>query len=734
MKPSLRLGLVFLVGTTRSACSAEPEVLTVEEYLGKGGSYSYRDGPGTEARFRWPTGIAVDSAGRAYVADQSPTIRRIDLDGTVTTIAGVDGRFGLRNGPAAQSLFSSPRALVFDSEGNLFVADESNHTIRKISAGGEVTTLAGFANSAGSVNGMGAGAMFNTPRGIAINRSGNLYVADQGNRQIRRITPAGMVTLFTDNAGQTPEGLEFDLGGALIVADWGGGSGGGLNQVSSSGVKSSLPVNAQPRFSDPTDVARDAAGNLFVSDTRNECIRAVLTNRTVTVFAGSIRTPGGEDGPAENARFRGPRGVAVGPDGALWVADTENNAVRKLNPDGSTITVAGLPAGSRDGIGVAARLTQPEGMAFAPDGSLWLTDTGNSTIRRVDSNRQVTTVAGSAGASDITDGPDTDARFRGPMGVAVAQDNTVYVADAYSSCIRRRTPDGMVSTFAGKPLSSGRVDGRGEAARFSSPHGLALDRDGNLLVADAFNAAIRKISPDGEVTTFAGALGQPGTADGTRTNARFREPRNLVVAPDGAVFVSDTGASTIRRIDADGTVTTFAGLRDSSGYSDGIGNKAKFLNPWGLALDSHGYLWVADRGNRCIRRISPNGAVTTVAGKPGPIGSVVGSGADARFFSPSALVIDTEDRVFIADSGDNVVRLGTLAAEAPLPPKVTLLESSVRLSWPSSATGVVLEQRAALSSDSIWASVQVAPTVENGEAVIVIPTGTDTQFFRLVLP
>ncbi|MCW5557840.1 MAG: SMP-30/gluconolactonase/LRE family protein, partial [Verrucomicrobiae bacterium] len=693
---------LVVAGTAMSAS----EAWTVREFVGKGGSYSHRDGPGSEARFQSPTGLAVDAQGRAYVSDDGPTLRRIDLDGTVTTIAGVPDSYGLRDGPASQALFSSPRALVLDGAGNLFIADQGNHTIRKLATEGEVTTVAGVADSTGSDNGPGAQARFYLPRGLALGADGDLYVADQGNQQIRRIDSLGVVTRFAFRVGSAPEGIEFDPAGDLIVADWQGAA---LRRVSPDGTVSALPGNPDPRYADPTDVAFDADGRLFIADTRNECIRLRSPDGQVTVYAGVIRQPGGEDGPAAVARFRGPRGVAVGPDGSLWVADTENNAIRKIGSDGVTVTIAGLPIGSRDGLGSEARLNRPGGLAVGPDGDLWISDTWNRTVRRATPDGRVITVAGLAGVSGFADGPGAEARFVEPTGIAVSPDGLVYIADTWSHTLRRWTPDGVISTLAGTAWRSGAEDGLGTEARFNAPRGLALDRDGSVLVADAGNHCIRKVTPAGEVTTVAGLAGVAGSADGPSWEARFQQPENLCVASDGSIYVSDSGNSTLRRIGTDGIVSTVAGVAGSRGHADGPGATARFSYPHGLVLDSEGNLYAADNGNRCIRKIAPDGRVTTVAGKPGTWGSAIGTGEAARFFWVTALAMAPQNRLFIADSGDHVVRLATPEASEPPALRVAWNGSDLELSWQGFPPTAVLHAADALGSESPWQPVAGNP-------------------------
>lgn len=722
--------IVFPVALTGILSAAEPSVLRLEKFVGEGPSYSFRNGVGLEARFRWPTGIAVDSTGRAYVTDQSATIRRIDTDGTVSTYAGVAGTAGERNGPADQALFSSPRALVMDPLDNLYVADEGTHTIRKITAAGDVTTVAGLENSVGSANGIGAAARFNYPKGLALDSVGNLYVADQANRLIRRIDPDGVVSRFVGPFGRTPEGLEFDLAGNLIVADWQNSN---LYRVSPAGVVSSVISIPASGFRDATDVACDKGGNFYITETRGACIRVIRTDGTMETFAGEWGVPGSDDGPPGVARFRGPRGVAFAPDGTLWVADTENNAVRRVSPAGVTTTVAGLPVGSRDGVGTDARVSQVDGMWAGPEGSIWFSDGGNMTIRRAAQDGTVITFAGTPGVEGLDGGTDAEVRFRGPKGLAITEDGSLLVADTYASTIRRRTPEGNWETFAGKPNIGGSADGQGEAARFSSPHEIVLDRDGNLLVADTFNHAIRKVTPDGMVSTWAGGRDREGTNDGFRTDARFLEPRRLALASDGTLFVSDTATKTIRRIAPDGFVTTYAGTTGTSGHADGPALQAKFGNLGGMALDSVGNLYVCDPGNRCIRKVSPDGIVTTVAGKPGVAGAQAGTGGEVRLFYPSTLVVNPEGRLFIADTGANMI--WTAVAAGTTPPKLTgqWIGEQFQLTWPTAA-GAVLQQSDSLGDAQAWTPVGIEPAVLGDLMTVLLPVGSDARYFRLNLP
>jgi sugar lactone lactonase YvrE len=276
--------------------------------------------------------------------------------------------------------------------------------------------------------------------------------------------------------------------------------------------------------------------------------------------------------------------------------------------------LAGSPqvTGSKDGPASGALFDRPHGVAVGDDFSVYVSDMKNSTIRRISPSGEVSTVAGKAGEEGTADGPAGEARFRLPEGVAVGPDGTLYVADTYNFTVRKITRDGIVRTLAGQAGSPGDADGRGTQARFNMPMGVAVDGAGNVYVADADydgtptgNCLVRKISPDGTVSTLAGRSGSPGGADGRASEARFKKCVGIAATRDGTVYLADTGAHTIRRITPDGRVSTLGGSFQQGGRADGTGPEARFLNPQGLAIDERGVLYVADTGNHLIRKGVP---------------------------------------------------------------------------------------------------------------------------------
>ncbi len=304
----------------------------------------------------------------------------------------------------------------------------------------------------------------------------------------------------------------------------------------------------------------------------------------------------------------------------------------------------------------AALLQYPAGIGRDSSGNLYVADASSNTILKITSAGVVTTFAGSSGSAGSQDGAGTSARFNQPGGVAVDASGNVYVADTGNATVRMITRDGVVATLAGSAASRGSRDGTGTAALFSQPTGIAVDAVGNVYVADSVNATVRKITQVGAVTTLAGSPGVRGEADGDGAAARFNFPSGVAVDAAGNIYVADTYNATVRKITPAGTVTTLAGSAGITGAVDLTGTNALFNQCFGVAVDAAGNVYVADTGNASIRRIAPGGAVTTLAGVAGIAGLADGSGDSALFNQPHGLVVDSAGNVFVADTGNAAVR------------------------------------------------------------------------------
>ena len=327
---------------------------------------------------------------------------------------------------------------------------------------------------------------------------------------------------------------------------------------------------------------------------------AIAASGTVSTLAGTGAI-GFVNGAGTSARFNNPTGVALDVSGNVYVADYDNAAIRKITPAGVVSTLAGTgTSGFVNGSGASARFYSPMGVAVDVSGNVYVADTNNHAIRKISPAGVVSTLAGS-GSAGFVDGTGTTASFYYPGGVAVDVSGNVYVAEN-NHVIRKISPAGVVSTLAGSG-AIGFVNGNATTARFNSPGGVAVDSFGNVYVADSGNYAIRKITPAGVVTTLAGS-GTVGLVNGTGTTARFSNAQSVAVDGSGNVYVADLRNYVIRKITPAGVVSTLAGS-GSVGFVDGPGASASFNFPWSVAVQGSGYVFVADASNNAIRKIAP---------------------------------------------------------------------------------------------------------------------------------
>jgi sugar lactone lactonase YvrE len=299
------------------------------------------------------------------------------------------------------------------------------------------------------------------------------------------------------------------------------------------------------------------------------------------------------------------------------------------------------------------------------EGNVYVGDSGNHTIRKISPTGIVTTFAGSAGLQGSVDGTGTIARFSQPYGVSVDPGGNIYVADYGNQTVRKITSSGAVTTLAGLSGSSGSADGSGNAARFDGPAQTATDSMGNIYVADSRNHTMRKITPAGSVTTLAGSAPYTGSTDDIGTGARFNFPNGIAVGGDGNAYIGDTNNYTIRKIDSAKVVSTAAGTPGVNGSADGVGKSARFSGPYGVAADNSGNVYVADSFS--IRKITADGKVTTLAGIPNNPGSGNGTAQGAQFSRPTGIAVDGKGNLFVADTNNNTIRLGAPTMPAPTP-------------------------------------------------------------------
>ena len=624
-------------------------------------------------------------------------IRKVSTSGAVTSVAGVAGAPGSADGTGfaniTPALFFAPSGTAAFG-GYVYVADTNNQVIRKVNAAGVTSTIAGGTLSQGSTDGVGTAALFTNPTGIAIDSTGaNIYVADTGNHTVRKIRLSdGTVTTLAGVAGYAGESMIVTTTYAVdpaaptvrvmtvkrAITLRNPDSVQNLASSTSDTITAGDPLPPDTTqsftlFNQPSSVAVDGSGNVYVADYNNDEIRKIDPSGVVTIFAGT-GAKGSADGTGTGASFNRPRSLAI--DGAnLYVADTGNQVIRKISLSSANVTTivggGGTGAsGSADGTGTAALFNGPSGIAVDSAGVLYVTDSNNQTIRTISASGVVTTIGGSVGLAGYADGIGNAARFNLPTGISFDPTTaTLYLADYRNDTIRKGVSTSSGPGTAPPPITGTPSTGNG---LLSHPEGITADSSNYIYVADTANNCIKRIGGDGTVTVFAGKEGSAGDTDGTGTAALFRGPTGITIDGSNNLYVSDTGNATIRKITSAAVVTTIAGSKGTRGSQDGLGTAATFQSPSGLAIDSNGYLYVADSVSNTIRRLNtvdiaaitttptspaiPSFTVTTFAGKPGVQGDADGVGSNARFNNPTGLTLDGSGYLFIADTNSSTIR------------------------------------------------------------------------------
>ena len=589
-------------------------------------------------------GVAIDNAGNLYFADPyNNRIRKVSAAGIITTVAGsgpccfggVNSSSG-DGGPATAAQLSFPVGVALDAVGNLYIADRNNQKVRKVSASGIITTVAGNGVCCGFSGDGGAAtnAQIYSPGALAVDTLGNLYIADELNQRVRRVSPDGIISTV---AGTGVQGYSGDGG---------------------------LAVNAQLR--DPIGVAIDSAGNLYIADSTR--IREVSSNGIIGTVAGTGgQGYSGDGGPAISAELNLLSGVTVDNSGNIYIADRQNNRVRKVsNQSGTITTTAGNGTGNYSGDGGPATNSQvsPFGVAVDGVGSLYLADRDNNRVRKVSLGGTITTIAGTGTKGYSGDGgPATSAQLAGPYGVAVDSANNVYIADSSNNRIRKVSPGGIITTVAGTGFQGYSGDG-GPAtnAQLYLPTGVATDALGNLYIADLTNYRIRKVVPNGIISTVAGNGSSQGTDTGDggpATSASMSEPFGLAIDGSNNVYIASQLGNRIRKVSLDGIISTVAGTGVQGFSGDGgPATDSRLLGPRGVTVDPSGNIYIADTGNSRIRKVTTNGTITTVGGTGTQAYTGDGGPAtSAQMNQPSGLSVDATGNVYVADGNNKAIRV-----------------------------------------------------------------------------
>ena len=580
-----------------------------------------------------------------------------------------------------QASIGAPRGVTADHSGNVYFT--SLNCLFKLDAAGTLTRVAGNARAGYAGDGGPAtAAQFNSPAGVAMDAAGSLYIADPRNMAIRKVDTQGVIS--TDVGGNSfrlpgvvmvtnPSGVSVDAAGNQYMADAGSNvvwkrdaqeittvAGNGTSGYAGDGGPA---TNA--RLNAPAAAAADANGNLYIADTNNHCIRKVNTQGIIATVAGT-GTYGysGDGGPATSAQIGYPYGIALDTAGNLYFSDGNHARIRKVDTTGKITTVAGNGNSGFAGDGGPATSAQigasAHDVAVDAGGNLYIADGDNSRIRKVDTTGKITTVAGNGSYGYSGDDRAASvAQLGSPAGAAVDSGGNVYIADTNDNRIRKVDTKGIITTVAGNGINGSSGDGGPAAgAQLGGPFNMVLDASGNLYIADTNNLRVRKIDAQGNISTVAGngLYGFSGDG-GPATSAKLTLPLD-VAAAGGNLYIADEYNYRVRKVDNQGNISTLAGtgVYGSSG-DGGPATSAQLSDLTGVAVDAAGNVYIADYGNNRIRKVDTKGIITTVAGNGNDGYSGDGGPATgAQLNSPSGVTVDAGGNLYIADFGNNRIR------------------------------------------------------------------------------
>jgi Abnormal spindle-like microcephaly-assoc'd, ASPM-SPD-2-Hydin/NHL repeat len=605
--------------------------------------------PAIDANLYNPQGVAVDAAGNYYIASfNQHRIFKVNTSGTITVVAGngVGGYAGdgVVGGAANASLYH-PYAVTVDATGNLYIADQYNCVVRKVSTANTITTIAGVAGQCtySGDGGLGTSADLYYPSGVALDSSGNLFIGDNNNCRVRKLILSS--DIISTYAGTGTCGYSGDGGSA---------------------------VNAE--LYTPTGVSTDSTGNLFIADTSNCVVREVIkgTNKISTVAGNHTCGYSGDAGLATAAELNQFHAVSVNSAGTIvTLADYYNQRVRQFTVGGNINTVAGNGTACQGvcgegGVATSAEIYYPDGIAQTSTGTYYIGNNYNYVVDSFTVGGNLNLVAGNHSynlETLINGAPPQGVEINYPFGVIDDSSGNIYFNDSHNFVVRELVKSSnLVNIFAGTGTYGYTGDGGpATSADLTYNYGVGKDSSGNVYIADSSNCLVRVVNSAGNISTFAGLVvtnpqcGFSGDG-GAATSAKLYQPYGIAVDSHSSVYITDYSEHVVRKVTS-GTITTIAGIGGLAGYSgDGGPASSALLNsPEAVAVDSAGNVFIADTNNCRVREISATtGIINTVAGNGTCNFSGDGLAIDNGVEYPQGVVVDANDNLFIGDYSNRV--------------------------------------------------------------------------------
>ncbi|MCW3094164.1 MAG: hypothetical protein JWP81_5233 [Ferruginibacter sp.] len=631
---------------------------------------------------------AMDAAGNMYIAvPDRHLVMKLAPTGIYSVLAG-NGIYGFSGdgGQATAAQLRNPWNVAVDALGNVFIADNYDNRIRKVAPTGVITTFAGNGSAGFSGDGGPAiSAKLSGPVAVITDKPGNVFIADYVNRRVRKVAPTGIITTMAGNgtAGTAGDsgpataaqlgyvsGVSINVAGEIFIADINYNK---IRKVDLSGIIRTVAGTGIAGFSGDgglataatfnaiNGVVADVSGNLFIVDSYNNRIRKVNSAGIVSTVAGNGGAGfSGDWSLATQAQIYRPNNVAVDLNGNLFISS--NARVRKVTTSTGIIkTVAGNGSGGYGGDGgpvSKAQFYHPVGVATDRLGNIFFVDRENHRIRKITNTGIITTFAGNGKPGFSGDGSQAAAaRLNLPTSIAADAAGNVFITDYGNARIRKVASNGIISTIAGTGVTGYNGDGPALLTKIFGPDGITVDRSGNVIFADQFNMRIRKVTPAGTVVTIAGN----GTAGfngdgGSALLASLNWPKDVKIDRAGNLFIADRRNNRIRKVSTSGIITTVAG-NGVAGYSGDNGNAllASF-DPGAIAIDSLGNIYIADSDHERIRKVNTSGIITMFAGR-GPLYGDGGLVTAALIHTPTAIAINAVGSIFVADYDNHRIRV-----------------------------------------------------------------------------